>query len=127
MKSLSADEKFLGAKIGFISLLHTFGSNLSYHPHIHIILIGGGLTNDLKFKPSKINSFLFPVSVIAAKFRALFLKEPNYLFESNQLILTKGHEYLSHNYAFKKFLIHLKKKDWKINIKETLHGAHNAT
>jgi len=126
MKSLSADEQFLGAKIGFISLLHTFGSNLSYHPHIHMILIGGGLTNDLKFKPSKSNHFLFPVRLIAAKFRALFLEGLENLFESNQLILTNGNEYLSHNYAFKKFLILLKGRDWNINIKETLHGAHNA-
>jgi len=126
MKSLSSDEKFLGAKIGFISLLHTFGSNLSYHPHIHMILIGGGLTKTFKFKPSKSDDFLFPARVIAAKFRALFLEGLEYLFESKQLILTKDHEYLNHNYAFKKFLIYLKKKDWNINIKETLHGAHNA-
>ena len=126
MKSLSAEEKYLGAKIGFISLLHTFGSNLSYHPHIHMILIGGGLTDALKFKTSKSEDFLFPARVIAARFRALFLEGLEYLFKSKNLILTKDHEYLNHNYAFKKFLIHLKKKNWNINIKETLHGAHNA-
>ena len=42
------------------------------------------------------------------------------------MVLTKDHEYLTHGYAFKKFLLYLKKKNWNINIKETLHGAHNA-
>lgn len=126
MKSLSAEEKYLGAKIGFISLLHTFGSNLSYHPHIHMILIGGGLTDALKFKASKSNDFLFPARVIAARFRDLFLKGLESLFELNQLVLTKDYEYLTHSYALKKFLIYLKNKNWNINIKETLHGAHNA-
>jgi hypothetical protein len=126
MKSLSEEEKYLGAKIGFISLLHTFGSNLSYHPHIHMILIGGGLTDALKFKPSKSDDFLFPARVIAARFRDLFLKGLESLFELNQLVLTKDNEYLLEGYAFKKFLIYLKKKNWNINIKETLHGAHNA-
>lgn len=126
MKSLSAEKKYLGAKIGFISLLHTFGSNLCYHPHIHMVLIGGGLTDNLKFKPSNSDDFLFPVRVIAARFSDLFLKGLESLFELNQLVLTKDYEYLIHGYAFKKFLLYLKKKNWNINIKETLHGAHNA-
>jgi len=124
MKSLSIEEKHLGAKIGFISLLHTFGSNLSYHPHIHMILIGGGLTNDLKFKKSKSNGFLFPARVIAARFRALFLEGLEEL--SNKLTFTNNNQYLKDLYAFKKFISYLKKKNWNINIKETLHGAHNA-
>lgn len=126
MKSLSKEEKYLGAKIGFISLLHTFGSNLSYHPHIHMILIGGGLTNDLKFKKSKSNSFLFPARVIAARFRAFFLEGLEELFISNKLTFTNNNKYLKDLYAFKKFISYLKKKNWNINIKETLNGAHNA-
>jgi len=126
MKSLSKDEKYLGAKIGFISLLHTFGSNLSYHPHIHMILIGGGLTDCNKFKPSKSDTFLFPARVIANRFRDFFLESLDELFESKQLILTKDNDYLLDSSSFKKFCIFLKKKNWNINIKETLHGAHNA-
>ncbi|MEA1974201.1 MAG: transposase, partial [Bacillota bacterium] len=126
MNSLGAEKKYLGAKIGFISLLHTFGSNLSYHPHIHMILIGGGLTDALKFKPSKSNDFLFPARVIAGRFRNLFLKGLESLFELKQLVFTKNTDYLLKDSTFKKFLISLKKKHWNINIKETLHGAHNA-
>ena len=43
LKNFAKDEKYLGADIGFISILHTHGSNLSFHPHIHVILLGGGL------------------------------------------------------------------------------------
>ena len=43
MKSLANDERYFNAKIGFISLLHTFGLNISFHPHIHMIILGGGL------------------------------------------------------------------------------------
>lgn len=103
MKSLGAEEKYLGAKIGFISLLHTFGSNLSYHPHIHMILIGGGLTNALNFKSSKSDDFLFPARVIAARFKDLFLKSLESLFKLKQLVFTKNTDYLLKNYAFKNF------------------------
>ena len=43
LKNFAKDEKYLGADIGFISILHTHGSNLSFHPHIHVILLGGEL------------------------------------------------------------------------------------
>lgn len=74
MKSLSAEEKYLGAKIGFISLLLTFGSNLSYHPHIHMILIDGGLTDALKFKASKSNDFFFLQELLLLDLEIYFLK-----------------------------------------------------
>lgn len=126
MKSLSKEEKYLGAKIGFISLLHTFGSNLSFHPHIHMIVIGGGLTDHLKFKPSKSDKFLFPVRVIADRFRKFFLEGLEQLFDLNEITFTNNTNYLKDKYSFKKFIFYLKKKKWNINIKETLHGAANA-
>jgi len=46
LKEFSADQKFLGGRIGFITVLHTWGQNLAYHPHIHCIVTGGGLSDD---------------------------------------------------------------------------------
>ena len=74
IKILAKDKTYLGADPGFISILHTHGSNLSYHPHVHTIILGGGLTDDLKFQHSKSKDYLFPARVIANLFRKIFLK-----------------------------------------------------
>lgn len=125
LKTLAKDKKHLGADIGFISILHTHGSNLSYHPHIHVILLGGGLTPDLKFKHSKSDKFIFPVKVVADLFRNNFLDELNSLFIKGQIDFYNKTEYLKDDYSRKKFLNLLKSKRWNINIKPTLHGAKN--
>ena len=72
LKSLSEDKKYLGAKIGFTSVLHTWGQNLSLHPHLHVIVSGGGMTDDGKWKASK-KRFFLPVRVMSAVFRGKFL------------------------------------------------------
>ena len=59
LAELSKDPRHLGAEIGFMSILHTWGQSVSYHPHLHCIVLGGGLTKDLKFLASK-DDFLFP-------------------------------------------------------------------
>lgn len=126
IKTLAKDEKYLGANPGFISILHTHGSNLSYHPHIHAIILGGGLTNDLKFKHSKSKKFLFPARVIANLFRKIFLDMFSFIYNKKKLILNGKIFYLNEQYSFEKFKLVLKKKKWNINIKETIHGAKNA-
>lgn len=71
---LAADKKYLGAQVGLTGILHTWGQTLSYHPHVHFIIPGGGLcpvTNT--FKRSKAD-FLIPVKVLSAVFRAKFMK-----------------------------------------------------
>jgi len=72
LKELALDKKYLGAKIGFISILHTWGQNLTLHPHVHMIVPGGGLTRDGKFLRSK-KKFFIPVKVLSKKFRGKFL------------------------------------------------------
>ncbi len=56
LQELANDEKYLGGEIGFISILHTWGQNLMYHPHIHCVVTGGGLTDLGKWKNRKRNS-----------------------------------------------------------------------
>ncbi|MBZ4654914.1 MAG: putative transposase [Peptococcaceae bacterium] len=70
---LAKDPKFLGATIGVTSVLHTWGQNLSFHPHVHCIVTGGGLSSDgLRFVRSS-QKFFIPVRVISKKFRGKFL------------------------------------------------------
>lgn len=85
LKELAADPKYkLQADIGFISLLHTWGSDLSYHPHIHIILLAGGLNNNKQFVKAN-GEFLFPFPVMAKLFRGKFLSTLNKLWKNNHL------------------------------------------
>ena len=72
LQELSLDKKFLGANIGHTAVLHTWGQNLSFHPHIHCIVPAGGLTKDLQWQPSK-HEFFLPVRVLSRKFRGKFL------------------------------------------------------
>ena len=72
IKELSKDKKYLGAKIGFTSVLHTWGQNLSLHPHIHMIVPGGGIDSNGKWKSSK-KKFFLPVKVVSKLFKGKFL------------------------------------------------------
>ena len=125
LKSFAKDKQYLGADIGFISILHTHGSNLSYHPHIHIIVLGGGLTSDLKFIHSKSSNFLFPVRSVANVFRKKFIKKLDSLFIKNKIEFYDKTDYLKDDYSYQKFLNLLRSKKWNINIKATLQGSKN--
>ena len=73
LQELAEDEKYLGGEIGFFSILHTWGQNLMYHPHIHCVVTGGGLTELGKWV-EKEEDFFIPVKVMSRKFRGKFLK-----------------------------------------------------
>jgi len=73
LMELAGDPKYLGATIGLTSVLHTWGRNLSFHPHVHAIVPGGGLSRDgLRFVRSR-KKFFIPVKVVSKKFRGKFL------------------------------------------------------
>jgi hypothetical protein len=73
LRLLAKDKKYLGAETGFTSILHTWGQNLMFHPHVHIIIPGGGLTKDNQWQNSR-KKFFIPVKVLAKMFRGKFLK-----------------------------------------------------
>ena len=74
IKSFAEDKKHLGAKIGMTSILHTNGQNLSYHPHIHCIVPGGGIDTNGNWKNTRSNGkFLFPVKAMSSVYRARFV------------------------------------------------------
>ena len=72
LRKLAMDKKYLGAEIGFTSILHTWGSNLSFHPHVHTIVPGGGITVDGQWTNSRKKLFI-PVKVMAKLFRGKFM------------------------------------------------------
>ncbi len=73
LQELSRDKKYLGASIGHIAVLHTWGQNLCFHPHIHCIVPSGRLTALGKWQPSR-KKFFLPVRVLSRKFRGKFLE-----------------------------------------------------
>lgn len=124
LKVLAKDKRHLGAQIGFISILHTWGSNLSYHPHIHVILLGGGLSKEQKFISTK-TGFLFPAQVVAKLFKGKFLQGLKLLYDQGQLRFSFSDVMLKYKREFNKFYTLLNDKKWVIHIKETFKGAAN--
>ena len=118
LKELALDGKYLGAQIGITSVLHTWGQNLSYHPHLHCIVPGGGLSRDgLSFVSSR-KKFFIPVKVVSRKFRGKFLYLLNQAYNSSKLKLFGD----SSNYLlpadFQSFKDSLYKKDWVVYSKK---------
>lgn len=84
LKVLSKDPKHkIEAEVGFISILHTWGQNLSYHPHIHVIFLAGGLRNQSFVKYTE--EFLFPFSVVSSLFKGKLLDHIDKLWRKNKL------------------------------------------
>ncbi|MGO8499465.1 transposase, partial [Rhizobium ruizarguesonis] len=85
LRKLAADPRHLGAEIGFIAVLHSWGQNLHYHPHIHCIVPGGGLSFDQSRWVACRQSFFLPVRVLSRLFRRLFLNELKQAYDLGQL------------------------------------------
>jgi len=99
---LCANEKHLGARPGITTILHTWGQNLSYHPHLHCVVTGGGLTGNGTWRDSR-KKFFLPVKVLAKKFRGKLL----YLLGKEGICFDRG----------------LYKKDWVVYCKPPFGGA----
>jgi len=119
--ALAGDKKYLGAKTGFFSVLHTWGQNLHYHPHIHIVLVGGGLTDTGRWRSSG-KKFFIPVKVLAKLFRGKFLASLKPLFNDGKLDFFGQFSGLADPGAFKSLLTKLYKTDWYAYTKRAFSG-----
>jgi hypothetical protein len=82
---LAADPRYVGGRVGVMAVLHTWGSNLSYHPHVHCLVTGGGLSpNRQKWMPARDN-YLVPVNALSRLFRGIFLDRIRRQFEDIHL------------------------------------------
>lgn len=116
---LASDKKYLGATAGIIQVLHTWGQKLDFHPHIHCIVMGGGLTPDGKFVRSS-KDFFIPVKVLSRKFRGKFLALLSDLHSNGKLFVPDSIS------DWNSFMDSLYNKEWIPFIKETFDGAANA-
>lgn len=123
--TLSLDKRFLGAEPGIIMVLHTWGQTLSYHPHVHCIVSGAGLTRDRKLKSSG-KSFFIPVKAAMKMFRGKFLKALKDFRSSGELVIPDSCWDLTFPEGWKAFLDKLYSSDWCPYIKETFNGYGNA-
>ena len=117
--TFAKDEKYLGATPGIISVLHTWGQQLSFHPHVHCIVSGGGITNDNSWKDAKKNEyqFLFPVKAMSIVYRAKFL-------QALRQMIGKGEVVLPENTDSKQLFNLLYQKDWVVYAKAPFGGPH---
>ena len=122
---LSSDKKYLGAAPGIIQVLHTWGQTLNFHPHIHCIITGGGLTKDYNFRMSSARFFI-PVKVLGSKFRGKFLAYLESYHRQGKLFLPSSCHKLRNSHAWAEFMDSLYQKAWCPYIKETFNGFGNA-
>ncbi len=117
--ALAKDKKWLGAKVGITSILHTWGQTLEFHPHIHSIVTGGGLSNN-KWIECK-EDYLFKVQVLSSLFRGKFLS----MLKEAELIFPKDKQYLKNKKNFNKFLEPLYEKTWITYIESPKGNPEN--
>ena len=112
LRTIAADPKHLGAKIGATLVLHTWGSSLTHHPHAHGIVPGGGLSLDGERWVSCKPGFFLSVRVLSRLFRRRFLEKLELMHRSGQLQFFGEHKQLSDATAFAEWLAPLRKCEW---------------
>jgi len=122
MLTIAADPKHLGARIGITAVLHSWGSAMTHHPHVHMIVPGGGLAMDgsrwISCKPN----FFLPVRVLSKLFRRLMLEKLLAAHQAGKLQFLGSLAYLAAAKAFATFLAPLKKKRWFVYAKRPFAG-----
>jgi hypothetical protein len=120
--TIAADPKHLGARIGITAVLHTWGSTLTHHPHLHIIVPGGGLSPDGTRWVSCPPGFFLPVRVLSTLFRRLMLERLVAAHAAHRLAFFGAHAPLADGRAFAAFLAPLKKTKWFVYAKRPFAG-----
>ena len=122
MLTIAADPKHLGARIGITSVLHTWGSAMTYHPHVHMIVPGGGISLDDKRWVSCRPGFFLSVRVLSRLFRRLFLEKLMAAHHAGRLSFFGDHAPLTACRAFAAYLRPLRKIEWVVSSKQPFGG-----
>jgi hypothetical protein len=120
--SLAADPKHLGARIGATLVLHTWGSALTHHPHVHGIVPGGGLSPEGTRWVACRRGFFLPVRVLSRLFRRRFLEQLEKLHRAGQLRFFGEHAALADPVAFEAWLAPLRRCEWVVYAKRPFAG-----
>jgi predicted RNA-binding Zn-ribbon protein involved in translation (DUF1610 family) len=122
LQTIAADPKHLGARLGLTLVLHTWGSAMTHHPHVHGIVPGGGLSMTGERWVSCKPGFFLSVRVLSRLFRRLFLERLNQAFQTGNLKFFGEHQSLADATAFADWLKPLKQIDWVVYAKRPFAG-----
>jgi len=123
---IAADSKHLGAQIGFLSVLHTWGQNLQHHPHIHCVIPAGGLSPDgTRWIHPRCNAFFLPVKVLSRVFRGKFVAGLKRALRRGELLFPGSLKALEGEKPFAAFLRKLFRKDWVVYAKPPFGGPEH--
>jgi hypothetical protein len=125
LEEVAADPKHLGADIGFLSVLHTWGQNLQAHPHVHCVIPAGGLSPDHSRWIHPKYPFFLPVKVLSRVFRGKFAAGLKRLFRQKKLRFHGRIEPLSEPKPFHAFLRQLFRQDWVVYAKPPFGGPEH--
>jgi hypothetical protein len=125
MLTIAADPKHLGARIAITAVLHTWGSAMTHHPHVHMIVPGGGLSPDGERWIAARPNFFLPVLVLAKLFRRLMLKKLIATHKAGKLIFFGEHAHLADAKAFAAFLAPLRRTKWFVYCKRPFAGPRS--
>jgi hypothetical protein len=120
--AIAADPKHLGARIGLTAVLHTWGSALTHHPHVHIIVPGGGISPDGERWIACRPGFFLPVRVLSRLFRRLFLEQLAAAFRAGQLQFFGDQAALADPRGFDDHLAPLRRTEWVVYAKRPFGG-----
>lgn len=123
--TIARDPRHLGAEIGFFTILHTWGQNLHFHPHLHCVIPGGGLSPDQSRWITCRPGFFLPVRVLSRLFRRLFLESLQKAFDQGQLEFPGEIDGLRERQAFRDYLAPVVRAEWVVYAKPPFGGpAH---
>ena len=120
--TIAADPRHLGARIGLTAVLHTWGSALTHHPHVHIIVPGGGISPDGQRWVACRPGFFLPVRVLSRLFRRLFLEQLSAAHRAGQLQFFGDLTALADATAFSEHLAPLRRTEWVVYAKRPFGG-----
>jgi len=122
LRTIAADPKHLGAEIGFLAVLHTWGQNLMHHPHLHCLVPGGGIAPDGSRWIACRPGFFLPVRVLSRMFRGLFMHYLEKAFAAGHLKFFAAHRHLHEPVAFRRHLAPIRDTEWVVYAKRPFAG-----
>jgi hypothetical protein len=122
LRTIAADPQHLGAEIGCLAVLHTWGQNLLHHPHLHCLIPGGGIAPDGRCWIACRPGFFLPVRVLSRMFRGLFLHHLAQAFAAGELNFFSAHRHLHEPVAFRRYLAPVHRTEWVVYAKPPFAG-----
>ena len=123
--TIGADSKHLGAKLGLTAVLHTWGSAMTHHPHLHCIVPGGGLSKDKQHWVACRRGFFLPVRVLSRLFRRLYLEQLEQAYQDGRLAFHGTHADLIDAANFSRHLQPVRQVDWVVYAKRPFDGLES--